>query len=128
MFTGHLPEWPFDWPSSGHARLASRVHPDFVALIRRSIELKSAEALCERDSDAGRVSSFEITGAQAKGKTALDASQVNNGAPLEECPMAAVPAPVRHAVADQVHLRGVWRPRLRADEFLSLVWQGSLDL
>jgi serine/threonine-protein kinase len=39
MFTGHLPEWPFAWPPPGHDRLAERVHPDMIDLLRRGIEV-----------------------------------------------------------------------------------------
>lgn len=39
MFSGHLPEWPYDWPPTGYEKLRKRVHPDFIALIRKAIEL-----------------------------------------------------------------------------------------
>lgn len=39
MFSGQLPEWPFDWPPPGHDRLRSRLHPDMIALVRRSLEV-----------------------------------------------------------------------------------------
>jgi eukaryotic-like serine/threonine-protein kinase len=40
MFSGTLPEWPYDWPSPGAARLRQKLHPDMVALIRRALEVK----------------------------------------------------------------------------------------
>lgn len=39
MFTGHLPEWPFDWPPQGYLRLRRRVGPDFIAWIRKAMEV-----------------------------------------------------------------------------------------
>lgn len=42
MFSGTLPRWPYDWPPPGAARLRQKLHPDMVALIRRSIEVKPA--------------------------------------------------------------------------------------
>lgn len=36
MFSGELPEWPFDWPPPGYDRLR-KLHPELVELIRRSI-------------------------------------------------------------------------------------------
>lgn len=39
MFTGHLPEWPFDWPPEGHRRLRQRVHPDLVAVLKKALEI-----------------------------------------------------------------------------------------
>ncbi|MBN1589539.1 MAG: protein kinase, partial [Pirellulales bacterium] len=39
MFSGHLPEWPYDWPTPGLAKLRERVHPDLIHLIRRAMEV-----------------------------------------------------------------------------------------
>lgn len=39
MFSGHLPEWPFGWPPPGIERLRGRIHPDFIELLRKSIEV-----------------------------------------------------------------------------------------
>ena len=38
IFTGELPEWPFDWPMTGSERLRGRVHPDFIQFLRRAID------------------------------------------------------------------------------------------
>lgn len=40
MFSGYLPEWPFEWPLDGYDRIKYQLHPDMVALLRRSLELK----------------------------------------------------------------------------------------
>ena len=40
VLTGHLPEWPFDWPPAGFPILRRKVHPDLIALIRRSVEMR----------------------------------------------------------------------------------------
>ncbi|MCH7989342.1 MAG: serine/threonine protein kinase [Planctomycetes bacterium] len=39
MFSGELPEWPFEWPAPGHRRLRSRVHPDMIAFLRKAIDV-----------------------------------------------------------------------------------------
>jgi len=39
MFTGYLPSWPFDWPLPAHDRLRRKTHPDFVAFLRRALEV-----------------------------------------------------------------------------------------
>ena len=39
LFAGELPEWPYEWPGPGHKRLKQRCHPDFLALIQRSIQV-----------------------------------------------------------------------------------------
>jgi len=39
LFSGKLPEWPFEWPSAGHERLASRVRPEFTEFLRKAIQL-----------------------------------------------------------------------------------------
>ena len=39
MLSGRLPEWPFEWPPQGFDRLRGRVHPELIALLRKSIEV-----------------------------------------------------------------------------------------
>ena len=39
MFSGKLPEWPFDWPMPGYERLAARVRPEIVAMLQKAIQL-----------------------------------------------------------------------------------------
>lgn len=39
LFSGKLPEWPFEWPLKGYDRLTARVRPEFVDLLRRAIRL-----------------------------------------------------------------------------------------
>jgi len=40
MFSGQLPEWPFEWPLAGYERLRLVLHPDMIALLRRALDLK----------------------------------------------------------------------------------------
>ncbi len=40
ILTGHLPEWPFDWPPSGYASLRRKCHPELIDLLRRSLEMR----------------------------------------------------------------------------------------
>ena len=39
MFSGKLPEWPFDWPMSGYDKLRSRVRPELIEVLKKSIHL-----------------------------------------------------------------------------------------
>lgn len=39
LLAGELPEWPFDWPLPGHRRLTRNVTPEFVAFLRKSLEI-----------------------------------------------------------------------------------------
>ncbi len=39
LMTGHLPEWPFEWPLEGHARLKRSTSGDFIVFLQKSIEL-----------------------------------------------------------------------------------------
>lgn len=39
MFSGELPAWPFDWPLPGAERLRRTMSRDFIAFLRRSIEV-----------------------------------------------------------------------------------------
>ena len=43
MFSGKLPEWPFDWPMAGHDTLSSRVRPELVEILRKAIQLDPAK-------------------------------------------------------------------------------------
>ncbi len=49
MLSGQWGEWPFEWPMPGHARLRSRVHPDMIEVVRRSLELNPRKRF--RDAD-----------------------------------------------------------------------------
>lgn len=49
LFGGGVPEWPYAWPPPGLERLRQSLHPDFRALLRRSIELDPRK----RFADAG---------------------------------------------------------------------------
>jgi eukaryotic-like serine/threonine-protein kinase len=40
MFSGQLPEWPFEWPLAGYHRLKIALHPDMIALLKRALDLK----------------------------------------------------------------------------------------
>lgn len=42
LFSGSLPSWPYEWPTSGHHKLKQKLHPDMVAMIRRAIEVRPA--------------------------------------------------------------------------------------
>lgn len=39
MLTGELPEWPYEWPHPGHARLRRRVPAEWIDWLRRATEL-----------------------------------------------------------------------------------------
>ncbi|HEX9793860.1 MAG TPA: serine/threonine-protein kinase [Planctomycetota bacterium] len=49
LHAGQLPEWPFEWPFAGHERLKRRLHPDAIAMLRRSLALDPRD----RYRDAG---------------------------------------------------------------------------
>lgn len=39
LLSGQWPEWPFEWPANGYAKLRGRIHPDFIDFMRRAIEI-----------------------------------------------------------------------------------------
>ncbi len=43
LFSGKLPEWPFDWPLPGHEQLKKRVRPELVDMLRKAIRLDPAK-------------------------------------------------------------------------------------
>jgi serine/threonine-protein kinase len=51
MFSGRLPEWPFEWPLAGHSKLKYTLHPDMIAVLKRSLELKPSR----RFDDGGQM-------------------------------------------------------------------------
>lgn len=40
MFSGELPDWPFDWPLPGGERLRRATSREFIAFLRRSLEVR----------------------------------------------------------------------------------------
>ena len=49
MFAGKWPEYPFQWPFPGAAKLRRRAHPDLIAVIQKSVAFHARH----RFSDAG---------------------------------------------------------------------------
>ena len=49
IFSGTLPEWPFEWPPPGYAHVRRRLHPDFIHLIERSLDIRPFRRF--RDAD-----------------------------------------------------------------------------
>jgi serine/threonine-protein kinase len=39
LFSGDRPEWPYEWPPYGLDRIKRKLHPEMIALLRRSLEL-----------------------------------------------------------------------------------------
>ena len=39
MFSGKLPEWPFEWPMIGHDKLEARLRPELIAVLEKAIQL-----------------------------------------------------------------------------------------
>ena len=39
LLSGTLPEWPFEWPLAGHDKLARRVRPEVIEVLRKAIQL-----------------------------------------------------------------------------------------
>lgn len=57
LMTGHLPEWPFEWPLEGHARLKRVSSGDFISFLQKSLELNPRR----RYADAAEMlSEFEL--------------------------------------------------------------------
>ncbi len=43
LFSGTLPEWPFEWPLAGHDKLRARVRPEVIEILRKAIQLDPAK-------------------------------------------------------------------------------------
>lgn len=63
LFSGKLPEWPFEWPLVGHDRLQARVRPEFTEFLRKAIQLDPKQ----RYRDAVQMqAAFEALGGPAR--------------------------------------------------------------
>lgn len=51
LISGHLPEWPFEWPFIGAATLRRKAHPELIAILRKSMEVRPSK----RYKDAGEM-------------------------------------------------------------------------
>jgi serine/threonine-protein kinase len=51
MFAGRLPEWPFEWPLPGYEKLRTALHPEMIAVLKRSMDLKPVR----RFADGGQM-------------------------------------------------------------------------
>ncbi len=70
MFSGKLPEWPFDWPMAGHDTLSARVRPELIEVLRKAIQLDPAK----RYRDAVQMQSdFELSQRHARKQKRLKA-------------------------------------------------------
>lgn len=49
MFSGKWPEYPFEWPFPGSANMRRRVHPELIAIIRKSVAIKPRERFADAD-------------------------------------------------------------------------------
>lgn len=52
LFTGHLPQWPFDWPPPAFDKLKQKVHPDFIAMLRRCLEIAPSKRFADAEQVA----------------------------------------------------------------------------
>ena len=43
LFSGKLPEWPFEWPMAGHDKLVARMRPELVVMLQKAIQLDPAK-------------------------------------------------------------------------------------
>ena len=63
LFSGKLPEWPFEWPQVGQDRLKARVRPEFVDMLKKAIQLNPAK----RYRDATQMlAAFDRVSSQAR--------------------------------------------------------------
>lgn len=71
LFSGKLPEWPFEWPLKGFDQLTARVRPELVDLLQRAIQLdpgKRYSTALEMQLDFERLKSHARKQKRARGK------------------------------------------------------------
>ncbi len=72
MFSGKLPEWPFEWPLVAADRLRARVRPELIRVLRKSIQIdprKRYRDAMQMQADFARVQSHARKQKRAKSKT-----------------------------------------------------------
>ena len=72
LFSGKLPEWPFEWPMPGHDRLVSRVRPELVGFLRKAIRLDPSKRFrdaLQMQAEFERLQSRARRQSRAKAKT-----------------------------------------------------------
>ncbi len=127
MFSGYLPEWPFEWPPPDYERMKRRVHPDMLAVLRRAMELKPSHRF-ESGANAGCLPSREAQSDQRGPAAHAVEVEIHDQARLEGDPPAAIPEAIRQAVAGQVSLPPLPGPGRRVDVRLPVVWHAPQDL
>lgn len=71
MLTSQLPSFPYEWPPPGFDRLRSKVHPEFIAVLKRAMELDARKrfgdaAQMEAAYDAVRAKALKLNGKASK--------------------------------------------------------------
>lgn len=77
LFSGKLPEWPFEWPMVGHERLMARVRPEFAAMLRKAIQLDPKKRY--RDAVLMRTEFERLQSHARRQKRSRPKSSVRNG-------------------------------------------------
>ena len=73
MLSGHLPEWPFDWPPPGYQRLQRSVHPRVISLLEKAIDVDPHRRFCNAEQMLAvflRLKSRALNYSSQKGKSA----------------------------------------------------------
>jgi len=81
LFSGKLPEWPFEWPLAGYDQLKSRVRPEFITLLKKCIQLdpgrRYANAM-QMQADFARLKSHARRQKRTRGRSASRNVQSNS--------------------------------------------------
>ncbi len=72
MFSGRLPEWPFEWPLVAFDKLKARLRPELIRVLQKSIQLdpkKRYRDAVQMQADFARAQSHARKQKRAKSKT-----------------------------------------------------------
>jgi serine/threonine-protein kinase len=83
LFSGRLPEWPFEWPLQAYKQLQARVRPELIELLKKSIQLDPAKRYSNAihmKADFDRINSHARRQKQTRSRNSARNSEVDSRA------------------------------------------------
>ena len=122
MLAGTLPEWPFDWPPPGFDRVRRRLHPELIAILRRSLMVDARRRFEDAQHMLEALSSVKAR-ALSFGKTKRPGRTTRRGRDWREVQLTQFQRRYKKALAAQLTCRRCDRPV--SESMLACPWCGA---